>query len=478
MTFVLKKGEEIEIPVDDVAYGGKGISKIETEKGRCVVFTQNTLPGQKVKVRLEKLKKNYAEARVIEVTQASSLELENNFQPVSGAPYISLPITEQHKLKTKWVLDLFSKIGKIENPQDLLEEYVASPNDYFYRNKVEYSFSSIIFDKETQADADKNGLGFKRKGTWWMVEPLLKPSGLFDEEFEKLIPQIQEYCEKTKLPFWHAPQKKGFFRHLIVRKSFSEDKLLIGLTTTSKNIDAFDSKAFHDFLKKIVGKRLSGFVHIINNQEGDFNKLHQDSYFEGGANYISENILGLDFDIYLQSFFQTNPKCAEKLYSKVIDYAKNVELNNDDIIMDLFCGTGTIAQLLAKANPNKQIVGVDIVEEAIENAKTNAIKNNTPNTKFYADDVGKFLLNHPEYTDKIGLIILDPPRGGIAPKTLRKVMRLNAKNIVYVSCNPATQARDLVALKEEGYELQKFSLADQFPHTSHIETVALLKKQS
>ena len=181
----------------------------------------------------------------------------------------------------------------------------------------------------------------------------------------------------------------------------------------------------------------------------------------------------------MQSFFQTNPKSAEKLYAKVIEYAlENRQAIDNTVVMDLFCGTGTIGQILASKSDNAKIIGVDIVASAIEDAKQNAKRNNIKGLQFYAADVGKFLRQHPEYNNKIRTIILDPARAGIAPKTLKKIININADRIVYVSCNPATQARDTVELINSGYELKKLSLVDQFPHTAHIETVALFEKAS
>ena len=190
-----------------------------------------------------------------------------------------------------------------------------------------------------------------------------------------------------------------------------------------------------------------------------------------------EELLGLSFEISMKSFFQTNPKSAEKLYSKVIDYAlENKEAIDNTVVMDLFCGTGTIGQILASRSENAKIIGVDIVASAIEDAKENAKRNGIDGLQFYAADVGKFLQQHPEYKGKIRTIILDPARAGIAPKTLKKIINLNADRMVYVSCNPATQARDTVELMNSGYQIKKLSLVDQFPHTSHIETVVLFEK--
>ena len=196
-----------------------------------------------------------------------------------------------------------------------------------------------------------------------------------------------------------------------------------------------------------------------------------------GKDKIVEELLGLNFEISMKSFFQTNPKSAEKLYTKVIDYAlENREAVDNSVVMDLFCGTGTIGQILASKSKNAKIVDVDIVASAIEDAKKNAKRNGIDGLQFYAADVGKFLQVHPEYQNKIRTIILDPARAGIAPKTLKKIIHLNADRMVYVSCNPATQARDTEELMNNGYQLKKISLVDQFPHTSHIETVALFEK--
>ena len=219
------------------------------------------------------------------------------------------------------------------------------------------------------------------------------------------------------------------------------------------------------------------YLSDINDDIADRAKFDQGpSETISGANTITENLLGLDFEISMQSFFQTNPKCAEKLYTKVIEYVFEGNDLSSGVVMDLFCGTGTIGQLIGSKLPNSKVIGVDIVESAIENAKKNALKNGVTNIGFYAADVGKFLVEYPQYQGGIDTIILDPPRAGIAPKTLLKVIALDAKRIVYVSCNPATQARDIAQLTEAGYTLKKMSLVDQFPHTSHVEAIAVFEK--
>ncbi|MNY12402.1 23S rRNA (uracil-C(5))-methyltransferase RlmCD [compost metagenome] len=194
-----------------------------------------------------------------------------------------------------------------------------------------------------------------------------------------------------------------------------------------------------------------------------------------GDSVVVEKMLGLSFEISMESFFQTNPKSAERLYTKAIDYVCD-HAKDGGVIMDLFCGTGTIGQLVAQRVNAGEIIGVDIVEEAIEDAKRNAKRNNLEHLHFFAADVGKFLSLHPEYLNRIDTIVLDPPRAGIAPKTLQKVMALGASHLVYISCNPSTQARDTETLENGGYKLTKLSLVDQFPHTSHIEAIAVYEK--
>ena len=472
-----KKGDTIELEIHDMAFGGKGISRVKTEDGDFVVFVINGIPGQTVMAKVMKKKKRFAEARKIEVLSTSPDEITVPYQPISGAPYITLPIKKQQEYKKLTALDLFRKIGEINNTEELFDEYIESPDVYNYRNKMEYSFSVIRHDINTNEEHDDFGLGFKHTGTWWKVENLDKDSGLFDKQMEDSLKDIRIFLEKTGLPAWHPPKKEGFYRHLVVRKSFVNDELLINLVTTSSHQEEFDKNAFADFLKETLGNRLAGFIHTINDDVADRAKLEQGpSGLVTGNETIIESILGLKFEISMQSFFQTNPASAEKLYQKVVDYTFEDNDLENQVVMDLFCGTGTIGQILASKTTNTKIIGVDIVASAIDNAKRNAKLNGISDIDFYAADVGKFLKGYPQYEGKIGTIVLDPPRAGIAPKTLKKVISLGAKRIVYVSCNPSTQARDRVELRDSGYELKKFSLVDQFPHTAHVESIMLFEK--
>ena len=474
----VKKNEVLELKIEDYAFGGKGIARIHSEEGSFVIFVPNTLPGQLVKAQISKSSKNYAEAKLIDVIEPSKDEVEVPFQDIPGAPYIQLPIELQHKYQKESTLSLFKRIGKVQNIEDLFDELVASPNVFHYRNKMEYGFSAIGYDRINKTDKDEFTLGFKRRGVWWMGDNLEKDSGLFDKQMEDNLKNIRQYCIETGLDPWHGPKKEGFFRYFVVRKSYKTDELLFNLVTTSPDLDKFDLQKFASFLKGIFGERLAGLLHTINDETGDRTIATSGSIeLIYGKDKIVEELLGLNFEISMKSFFQTNPKCAEKLYNKVVEYVlKDKSKVDNTVVMDLFCGTGTIGQIVASRSENVKIVGVDIVASAIKDAEKNAKRNKIEGLKFYAADVGKFLTAHPQYKDKIKTIILDPARAGIAPKTLQKIIDLNADRMVYVSCNPATQARDTELLSEAGYSIKKISLVDQFPHTSHIETVVLFEK--
>jgi len=475
----MKRGDIITVPISDYAFGGKGIARVETENGEFIVFVENTYPGQTVETRITTKRKRFAEGKLLDVIERSPIEKKIDFQEISGGPYIFVPVEKQEEVKKSSTLEVFKRIGGIQNPADIFDEFISSPNHYFYRNKMEYSFSSIEHDIHTGEEKDDAfALGFKRRGTWWKVETLEKPSGLFDEQWETILNELRLLLQKTGLPAWHPPQKTGFFRHIVVRKSFHQDQLLLNLVTSSVGLKKFDSAIIVNFLKEKLGKRLAGIQHTVNDNVADRSKIENGQCtLLYGEEVVVEQLLGLTFEISMESFFQTNPKCAELLYTKALDYVFEENLNQDDVVMDLFCGTGTIGQILASKNKNVKIIGVDIVEEAIKDAKRNAKRNNIEGIDFYAADVGKFLKEYPNFAGKIKTIILDPPRAGIAPKTLQKVIELEAENIVYISCNPSTQARDTYSLIQAGYSLEKLSFVDQFPHTGHIESIAKYKRK-
>ena len=474
---MFRKGHVLEVEITGLAFGGKGVAKIPTEKGDFTVFVQNTFPGQTVKAQVSICKRRYAECRLMEVLKSAPEEITLDYQPIPGAPYATFPIETQHKYKEETTLDMFRRIAGIEKPEDLYKGFVGSPKSWYYRNKMEYSFSSILHNLKSGEKEDGFGLGFKHRGTWWAVENLDEDSGLFDKQVETDLIKIRKWCENTGLPAWHPPKREGFYRFFVVRRSLAEDSLLINLVTTSGGEDRFVQEEFVKFIRGLWGGRVAGILHTINDDIGDRVEARAgNSTLIYGRERITEVLHGLKFDVSLSSFFQTNPQSAERLYAEVLALALDEDLGGKDaVVLDLFCGTGTISQLLAKKHSGK-VIGVDIVESAIEDARISAERNGSSNIQFYTADVGKFLLEYPEYREKIRTLVMDPPRAGISPKSLRKVIRLQADRMVYVSCNPATQARDIATLAENGYKLVQFKLVDQFPHTSHVESVALFER--
>ena len=474
----------LDLDILDVAFGGKGIAKVPTDEGDFTVFVPNAIQGQRVRARVSLCKRRHAEARIATVLRRAPQEIEVPHQAIPGAPYITLSLEEQRRLKERTTLDVYRRIGEVQDIEAVYEGWVESPAPFHYRNKMEYSFAAIGRGPDADPEADFGDgfhLGFKARGTWWAVEDLDGDSGLFDAAFEELLPALRNWCEATGLPAWHAPRREGFFRFLVVRRSLAEDRLLVNLVTTSNGIEHFDIQAFSDWLHAHLGARLAGLLHTINDDTGERVEARDGtSRLISGTDHVVERLHGLQFEIRMKSFFQTNPGCAERLYAQVLAYAFKEPIPQatgaDPVTMDLFCGTGTIAQLLAREGTTR-VVGVDLIEQAIIDARRSAERNGVTGLEFHAGDAGKFLLEHPEFTGCIGTIVLDPPRSGISPKTLRKVIRLRARRIVYVSCNPATQARDLITLREAGYALEQFKLVDQFPHTAHVEAVALLELQ-
>jgi len=453
----MKKGDILTVEIQDIAFGGKGIAR----QDNFVIFVPGGLAGQKVEIKIKQVKKKYADATVLKVLTHSKLEdskLIKKFQPTPGAPWLSLPIPVQTDFKKAQVFSLFQKFADLDLTP-IFEEIIESPKPFFYRNKMDFSFGY---------DEGKFAIGSKKRGKFDQVENLDKPSGIFDEEFESFLPEIGKFCEGTGLPPWNPNGNTGFFRKLTVRKSFLQNCFLINLVTDLRNTEKFDIKGFVEFLNKKFGKRIVGIYWTQLKPETDASQNFANRELVFGKDKIMEKINDLEFEVSIDSFFQPNIFSAELLYKKCVQYA---EVKSNEPLLDLFCGTGTIAQVLAKNYPKSQITGVEISSSAVEDAQKNAKLNGLSNAEFVCEDVNKFLRTFEN--PGAATIILDPPRAGIAPKSCDKILALAPQKIVYVSCNPATAARD-VAIFGEKYELKKIAIVDQFPHTAHVEIIMQL----
>ncbi|MBC3796469.1 23S rRNA (uracil(1939)-C(5))-methyltransferase RlmD [Acetobacterium tundrae] len=447
----MKKNEIIEIKIDGVVFPGSSWGMADGKK----IIVKNGLPGQRVLVNIAKKRKKY-EGRILEVLEKAPNEIEapcEVFSKCGGCSYQNLSYQEQLKLKEKYVLDLLEEAG-IEGFQ--YEGIVPSPEVFSYRNKMEYSFG----------DNEKDGplmLGLHEQGSFYNI---VKTDDclLVDEDFNKIQKVVLEFFLKTDETYFHKRSHLGYLRHLVVRKGKHTGDILVNLVTTTQGTLAEEA-----FVKSLVNVPLKGQIRGIlytqNDGVADVVKAEKVTVLYGDDK-IKDRILGLTFEITSFSFFQTNTLGAEKLYSVIRDF---VGQDQNEIIYDLYCGTGTIAQVLAPVA--KKVVGIEIVAEAVEAAKINAKKNGMDNCEFFAGDV---LTEVEKLAYKADVIILDPPRDGVHPKSIFKILDFKPNIFIYVSCKATSLARDLPFFVEAGYEVKKVQCVDMFPHTGHVETVVLL----
>ena len=449
-----KKKDIVEVEIKDVLFPNKSYGEINGNK----ILFKGGIKGQKVKVMVTKKGKNHLGGRIVGLVERSPIEKEptcSHFGICGGCTYQTLSYKEQLKLKKEQVLKLFEKAG-IEDFEFLGIE--KSPREFEYRNKMEYTFG----------DEEKGGalsLGLHRKGRFYEVINVISCS-ISDIDFRSIFAEILNYFKARNIPYYNKKDHVGVLRYLVIRKALSTGEILINLVTSSQ-----EEVELHELLDKLKTLELEGqivgFIHTIDDSLADAIKVDKLDLIYG-RDYIIEEILGLKFKISPFSFFQTNTFGAEKLYSIVRDFAGDTK---DNIIFDLYSGTGTIAQIMAPVA--KKVVGIEIVEEAVEIARENAKLNSLDNCEFIAGDV---LQEVDKLKEKPDLIILDPPREGINPKALGKIIDFNPKRFVYVSCNPVTLVRDLKGFIDRGYSIEKVKCMDMFPQTSHVETVVLLSR--
>lgn len=453
---MLKKGEIIEVTIDEVIFPNKGIANIEENK----VIIKNVLKGQKVKARIFKKRRNKIEAKLIEVLERSSIEVDvdcEHYGICGGCSYLSIPYEEQLNMKKEVVLNLLED-ANIKDFEFLGIE--SSPDEFGYRNKMEFTFGDAVKGGELM-------LGMHQRGKFYEIITV-NDCRIADKDFTLVLDEILKYFRAKNVPFYHKMSHKGILRHLVVRKASRTGEMLINLVTSSQG--EIDTEELLGKLNNLeLEGKLVGFLHTINDNLAD-TVQSDETRIVFGRDYIIEEILGLKFKISAFSFFQTNSLGAEKLYSIVREFAGET---NNKVIFDLYSGTGTIGQIMAPVA--KKVRGIEIIEEAVEAANENVKLNNLNNCEFIAGDV---LTKVDELKDKPDIIIIDPPRSGVNHKALRKIINFNAPHIVYVSCKPTSLAEDLQVLKEHGYEVKKVKCMDMFPHTPHVETVCLIEKKS
>lgn len=457
----MKKGVEYTGKVTKMNFPTKGVVDCG-EEGIAIV--KGTLPGQTVRFVVSKKRSEKSIGRLREVVEQSSIEDAKpecpHFGMCGGCAYQTLSYDNQLELKSSVVKDLLDRAidGEYE-----FEGIIGSPNQWAYRNKMEFSFGDEFKDGPL-------ALGMHKKESFHDIVTV-DECKIVDADYNLILRAVLDYCANLNLTFYHKMRHEGYLRHLLVRRTARTNELLVALVTSSQFEG--DEQQFIDGLKDLIldlnlSADVKGILHIINDGVADIVQSDETRILYGDE-YIYEEILGLRFKISVFSFFQTNSLGAEVLYEKAREYIGDTK---DQIVFDLYSGTGTIAQMIAPVA--KKVIGVEIVEEAVEAAKENAALNNLTNCEFIEGDVLKVI---DDIEVKPDMLVLDPPRDGINPKALAKIIDYGVERMVYISCKPTSLARDLEMLQERGYKVEKVSCVDMFPNTVHVETVALLSKQ-
>lgn len=451
----MKKGEIYEGIIEKVDFPNKGYVNIDGEK----VIVKNGIPGQKVRFMINKKRSGRSEGRLLEVLEDSPLEVREPvckiFPACGGCMYQTMSYEEQLKMKETQVKGLLQEA--VGSDTDLHWEGIhGSPIEFGYRNKMEFSFGDEYKDGPLS-------LGLHKKGSTYDVLTA-SDCKLVHPDMTAILSSVLDFFTELGAVHYKKMQHTGYLRHLLLRRGVTSGEILVHVITTSQAEYDYAPLVSRLLALPLEGK-IVGIMHIINDSLSDVVQSDETRLLYG-QDYFYETLLGLRFKISTFSFFQPNSLAAEVLYSIVRDYIGDTK---DKEVFDLYSGTGTIAQLLASVA--KEVIGVEIVEEAVEAAKVNAALNGLTNCRFIAGDVLKVL---DDLTEKPDMIILDPPRDGIHPKALPKILAYGVENIVYISCKPTSLARDLPAFLAAGYEVQRSCSVDQFCETVHVETVVLL----
>lgn len=465
-----KKKEFEAIEVTGAGAKGKAIAK--SPDGR-VIFIDHAVPGDVVNVQTYKKRKAYYHAKVTSFVSYSDKRTEpvcQHFGTCGGCKWQNMEYKYQLETKQNEVVNNLKRIGKIDLPE--ITPILGSEDIYFYRNKMEFSFSDsrwLTLDEINSGEdiTDKNALGFHIPGMWDKILNIQK-CHLQEDPSNAIRNAVRDFATKNNIPFFNARQKEGLLRTLMIRTSSTGETMVL--------VQFFyEDKPKRELLMNFIAERfpeITALLYVIN-EKGNDTIYDQEVICHSGRDHIFEEMEGLHFKINAKSFYQTNSQQAYELYKITRDFAN---LDKDDLVYDLYTGTGTIAQFVAKKA--KKVVGVEAVPEAIEDAKKNAKLNKIENTAFYAGDMKKVFTDaFIEENGKPDVILTDPPRDGMHKDVVAQIAKILPKRIVYVSCNSATQARDL-ALLDEHYKVSKVQPVDMFPQTHHVENVVRLDRRS
>ena len=447
----VRKGEELELRIESLAYGGSGVGRYDG----FVVFVRGGLPGDRVRARITKVKRGFAEGAAIAILEPSQDRVEapcRHFGTCGGCRFQDLAYETQLAQKERQVRDALARIGRIIEPP--LEPIVPAVSQYGYRNKLEYSFT---------AGDEGVDLGFHRAGRWDEVVPI-DECLLTTDLGNALRLAVRDWAREERLEPFDQGTGDGYLRHLVVREGRNTGQALVVLVTAPG--ERFETGYFVEVLRRLPEVRS---IHWAVN-ESPAEQTSLPTRLLWGSDAIEEEILGLRFRVRPSAFLQTNTEMAARLYELAREAAA---LIGTESVFDLYCGTGTIGLTLAA--DAREVWGLEISEEAVACAIENAELNGIENVRFFAGNVGQTLEQLRAEAGPPDVVVVDPPRAGLAGKALRRTGALGASRIVYVSCNPTTLASDVQVLRDEyGYELRSCRPVDMFPHTPHVESVSLL----
>lgn len=453
-----------------ISAGAKGVAVGRTEEGKTILVS-GAVPGDTVRARVKKSKSKYIEAEAVEIIEPSEFRVSPkcvHFGVCGGCKWQNLAYEKQLDFKHDEVYNNIKRIGNVDDFETL--RILGSEEQYFYRNKMEFSFSNARWLTQQEIESgedlgDKNALGFHIPGMWSKILDL-KECWLQEDPSNSIRLAVRNYAIENKLEFFDVKNQEGFLRTLMMRQNSKGEWMV--LFQLYREDAEHREKLFRFLIQEFP--QIKTLLYTINSKPND-SIYDQEVLTFFGDGYLMEEMDGLQFKIGPKSFFQTNYKQALELYRKTLEFA---DLQGDEVVYDLYTGTGTIAQYVARNA--KQVIGIESVPEAIAAAKEHAELNGLSNCTFYCGDMkdifnDDFLANHP----KADVLITDPPRDGMHQKVVEQILKLAPEKIVYVSCNSATQARDIALMKED-YRLVKILPVDMFPQTHHVENIALLVK--
>ena len=445
-----KIGGIVEIEIKDLAYDGKSVGSLEGK----IIFLNGGLPGEKVRAQVVKKKARYSVGKVIEILEKSTDRSDAacpHFDICGGCTWQDLEYSKQLRYKRKQVVDCLEHIGRLKEVE--VPDTIPVSDPFYYRNKMEFSFN--VADDDFRLGLHKRG----RFDQIFDIHQCLLQSPASNE----IVAWLREYVKENRIPVYDVLKHEGFIRFLVIREGKQTGQTMLNLVTTSGVIPESE-KLVKSALERFP--QIKTIVRNINDQRSNIARGESEEVLFGPG-HIEETILGYTFRIYANSFFQTNSIQAATLYGKAIEFLRP---DKSDRLLDLYCGAGTIG--ICVSGLVGEVIGIESEVSAVKAAVENAEINKIDNISFHTGQVEKILRNQPEISKGVNCVIVDPPRAGLHPKALKKLIELDLPRVVYVSCNPATFSRDAAALVEAGYRMNKVIPVDMFPHTMHIEIVA------